>query len=241
MNTLIVRRLQAIAGRLGCTPAEALALALLAAGACCLLAFVWWQQRTVPTPGPTGVVEGLTDHRQGSDRLVASASPGAVAVDAIDQPLPSDGASPTSAMRVHVAGEVMEPGVYELVGTARVVDAVEAAGGPTGAADLAAVNLAQPLSDGMQVRVPAPGDAVAPVDPIRGSSAGGVDGGKLDLNTADGPALEELPGVGPVMARRILEHREAIGGFRSVDELLDVRGIGESTLAELAGSVVVGP
>ena len=128
-----------------------------------------------------------------------------------------------------------------------MADAVEAAGGATGKADLSALNLARVLVDGEQVRVPAVGD---PVDAggtasararwrRDGAGAGGVAGAPVSLNTADLTALDTLPGVGPVLAQRILDWRTAHGRFTSVDELGEVSGIGEKLLAQLSPLVTL--
>jgi competence protein ComEA len=126
-----------------------------------------------------------------------------------------------------------------------VADAVEAAGGATRKADLGLLNLARVLVDGEQVRVPAPGEevAVAPVVPgAGGGGAGGAPGagaGPVSLNTADLAALDTLPGVGPVLAQRILDWRTAHGRFASVDELGEVSGIGDKLLAQLSPLVTL--
>ncbi len=134
----------------------------------------------------------------------------------------------------------------------RVDDALAAAGGTKGDADLAAINLARPLVDGEQVYVPEPGEAgggaavpggeaaAAGAAPPGGAAAGGsAAGGKVDLNSADVTTLETLPGVGPVLAQRIVDWRTEHGGFSSVDELGEVSGIGEKTFADLAPEVTV--
>jgi competence protein ComEA len=110
-----------------------------------------------------------------------------------------------------------------------VADAVTAAGGALQGALLGAVNLARPLTEGEHVQIPGPGDASMP------ESAAGNDpvDGLIPINQADASALEELPGVGPVLAERIVSHREANGPFESVDDLLEVPGIGEAKLASM--------
>ncbi len=123
-------------------------------------------------------------------------------------------------MLVHVLGEVVDPGLYELSEGDRVVDAVAAAGGFTEAAEQGGVNLARPLADGEQLVVPAVGQAPA---------AGVVSDGRVNLNTADQATLETLPRVGPALAARIIAWRDANGGFASVDDLLNVTGIGQKT------------
>lgn len=146
---------------------------------------------------------------------------------------------------VHVAGEVVAPGVYELPPGSRMVDALEAAGGPTRHADVDAVNLAAPISDAEQVFVPRRG-----ASPRRttGGVAGGASGkappviptdGLINLNVATVAELDELPGIGPQTAQAIVEHRTRNGPFLSVEELLDVRGIGPSKLAALRERVTV--
>jgi competence protein ComEA len=138
---------------------------------------------------------------------------------------------------VHVVGEVREPGVQRLPSGSRVLDAVDAAGGATRRADLGAVNLARVLLDGEQVRVPAPGEAPAPVRAPGGAEAGAggsaTTGVPVSLNTADLAALDTLPGVGPVLAQRIVDWRTVHGRFTSVDELTEVSGIGEKLLEQL--------
>ncbi|HKH07036.1 MAG TPA: ComEA family DNA-binding protein [Acidimicrobiales bacterium] len=158
--------------------------------------------------------------------------------------------SPTEAV-VHVAGAVTQPGVQRLPAGARVVDAVDRAGGATPDADLARVNLAAPVQDGQQVYIPrvgevAGGGAPAPAGGDAGGVPGGGEGGAsdaaaglVDLNTATAEQLETLPGVGPITAQAILDHRATNGPFTSVDQLLDVRGIGDAKLEQVRDLVVV--
>ena len=130
---------------------------------------------------------------------------------------------------VHVAGAVASPGVVQVAAGCRVGDALAAAGGVLPEADLARVNLAAPLADGQQVVVPA-------------TSAGGgavAGDGRVQLNLAGADELETLPGVGPVLAERIVDYREEHGPFTVVEDLLDVPGIGEAKLAALREAVLV--
>ena len=143
--------------------------------------------------------------------------------------------APAAPVVVHVAGAVMAPGVQRLAAGSRVIDAIEAAGGLRADADADRVNLAAELVDGTQVYVPAVGEPAPPA--VSGSS--GTPAGPIDLNTADEAALETLPGVGPATAAAIIDHRERNGPFASVDELLDVRGIGEAKLAQIRDLVRV--
>ena len=127
------------------------------------------------------------------------------------------------AIYVHIIGQVVHPGLYALQDGDRGVDIVAAAGGFTPDADPAGINLARLLSDGEQIVVPAVGEVVA--------AAGGVSAdGTVNLNTADAAALDTLPRIGPALAERILAWREKNGPFASVDDLLDVPGIGDSIL-----------
>lgn len=132
---------------------------------------------------------------------------------------------------VHVAGAVRRPGVYRLETGRRGHDAVRAAGGATRRADLGALNLAAPLLDGTQVLVPERGatGAVARA----GGSSGAAQPAVVHLNAADAAALDALPGVGPATAARILAWRDEHGGFASVDDLLEVPGIGPARLETL--------
>jgi competence protein ComEA len=147
----------------------------------------------------------------------------------------SDGAAGGAPVFVHVVGEVAEPGVIELPAGSRVGEAVTAAGGATNMAVLAGVNLARLLVDGEQIMVPnaelAAADSAGPGADQTGISASdfGPDG-VIDLNSADAVQLETLPRVGPAIAERIVAWREANGRFASVDQLLDVPGIGSKTL-----------
>ncbi|MEW6771544.1 MAG: helix-hairpin-helix domain-containing protein [Bacillota bacterium] len=151
---------------------------------------------------------------------------------------------------VHVAGAVYHPGVYRLPYGSRVLDAVQKAG-LRPEADMDVLNLAQVLEDGRKVVVPprtppAEPGAAASGNPFAvaaggatASGSGAAAGEKVNLNTADSRALEELPGIGPALARRIIEYRTANGPFSSVDELLNVSGIGEKKLAQLRDHVTV--
>jgi competence protein ComEA len=142
---------------------------------------------------------------------------------------------------VHVAGNVLKPGVYDLPGDARVVDAIRLAGGATAIADLNAINLANPLNDGQQVYVPAVGEKVPPSS--NGLSAGGDGTGSatnsveypININSADAALLDELPGVGPATAQAIVTYRDQNGPFVNVNGLEDVPGIGPAKVAALQG------
>lgn len=138
---------------------------------------------------------------------------------------------------VHVSGAVHAPGLYRLVDGARVVDVIAAAGGMTDDADASSVNLARRLSDGEQLQVPVVGES--PPAGSAGSGGSGAGSGLVNLNTADVAELDALPRIGPAIAQRIIDWREANGAFTSVDDLLAVSGIGEKMLASLRDLVTV--
>ena len=148
-------------------------------------------------------------------------------------PAPVTVATASTSLYVHVSGAVNAPGLYVLHPDARVVDAVAAAGGLAEDAEAAGVNLARPVTDGEQVIGPRVGEAPA------AGPAGVTADGRVNLNTADEGALDTLPGVGPAIAGRIIEWREANGRFASVDDLLSVSGIGPKMLESLRDLVTV--
>ncbi len=141
---------------------------------------------------------------------------------------------------MHVLGAVAKPGLVELASGARVVDAVAAAGGFTPDADPAGVNLARPVVDGEQLTVLAVGQVPPPVAGSAGiGGSSGSDDGIVHLNTADASALDTLPRIGPALAQRIIDWRDANGPFTSVDQLLEVAGIGDAVFAGLADRVAL--
>jgi competence protein ComEA len=137
---------------------------------------------------------------------------------------------------VHVAGAVHEPGLYRLAEGSRVADAVARAGGAAASADTSAINLAAPLLDGMQVVVPARVE-VAASGAASGAAAGGdapaAASARVSLSSATVEELDALPGIGPVTAQKIVDHRAAHGGFRSVDDLDAIPGIGPARVEQL--------
>jgi competence protein ComEA len=145
---------------------------------------------------------------------------------------------PATSALVHVAGAVRSPGVYRLRDGERVQDAVHRAGGPRAGADLNAINLAAKVADGQQVVVPRRGaGGVAPVGGAGAGEPGGPPQAPVSLNTATAEQLDTLDGVGPATASKILEYRRQHGGFRSIDDLGEIPGIGPKRLAALRGKV----
>ena len=153
-------------------------------------------------------------------------------------------------LRVHVGGAVVAPGVYDLAECARVLDAVEAAGGFAEGAARDALNLARTVSDGEQVVVPSEADIAAQEAVSAGaggaaagagaSAAAGGAGGKVNINTASAAQLDTLPGVGASTAEKIVADREANGPFKTVEDLKRVSGIGDKKFAALADAICVG-
>ena len=213
---------------------------------------------------PTGLREARTDPgRRGAVALVGVALLAALAVavyvwhgrpqpQAIAPPPVATGAAPTGpaasptsgrSLVVAVSGKVRRPGVVTVPAGARVIDVLKAAGGPLPGADIGMLNLARKVADGELVTVGMP--AAAPAGsgstgeaPPAGDAAGGPTA-PIDLNTATLAELDTLPGVGPVLAQRILDWRTEHGQFATVDQLSDVPGIGDARLAQLRDMVRV--
>ncbi len=138
-------------------------------------------------------------------------------------------------IRVHVAGAVAKPGVYDLLEGERVIDAMTKAGGALDGADTDAVNLARRLRDGEQVVVPTRTGAAAAHVPTL------VPGAKLDVNTATEAQLDQLPGIGQAYAKRIADSRRVDGPFRSLDELVDRKVLPKATLDGVRAFISIGP
>jgi competence protein ComEA len=159
-----------------------------------------------------------------------SASGGSVRVAVV--PSRSSPAPTPSALLVQVTGAVRRPGLVAVPDGSRAIDAIAAAGGPTGTADESGVNLAARVVDGQQLTVPVRGAPAAAPGP-----AGSTAAGPVSLSAATADQLETLPRIGPAMAARIIAWRTANGPFRSVNDLLQVGGVGPKTLAGLRGLV----
>jgi len=170
----------------------------------------------------------------------AAPPPAVATIAAAQEPTAEPGVARGERVVVDVSGAVKRPGVYQLTTKDRVEDALERAGGPTRRADLTALNRAAKLEDGRQILVPTRGKT-APV-PAPSGGAGQTaapPAGPINLNTATLEQLDTLDGVGPATAQKIIEYREQHGGFKTVDELDQVSGIGEKRLATLREKVTV--
>ena len=159
-----------------------------------------------------------------------------------------NGVKDIEKMYIHIIGEINNPGVIELAKGSRIVDAIEKAGGATAKADLSKVNLVFILSDGQKVRIPSIDDNERNEYIIKDSGnniienssyKSGTGGGKVNLNSASQAELETLTGIGPSLAERILEYRNKVGKFKKVDELKNVKGIGQSKVEDIKDEVVV--
>lgn len=165
-------------------------------------------------------------------------------------PAPTATTAPTATpvpIVVHVSGAVATPGVYEVPAESRVADAIEAAGGLSDDAYSSALNQAAALQDGVQVYVPTEDEAAPPAAgtnsaaPASSTDNGNAsDSSQININTAGASRLEELPGIGPALAERIIAHRNANGPFASLDALANVKGIGEKTLEDLRPHITLG-
>jgi competence protein ComEA len=149
----------------------------------------------------------------------------------------------TAAIAVEIRGAVQQPGLYRFTGDARIADLIDAAGGVLPTADMEQVNLARRLEDASVVVIPERGAAtpvVALATPTGANTPLGI-GGRMNVNVASEPELESLPGIGPVLAQRIIDYRTAHGPFRTVDDLAMVDGISANLVDDLRTLISVGP
>jgi competence protein ComEA len=213
-------------------------------GLAAVAAVGWWLLRPGAPPVETTLPTAGAPAATAADTVAAAGAPAANGAAASTSTTAPD-------LVVQAAGAIAEPGVYRLPAGARVDDLVEAAGGLTSEADADRVNLAAPIGDGERVWVPAHGEVEVPAvvagtgggasSSGGGASPGGGGGGAgateasgpIDLNTATADELDRLPGVGPATATAILAYRDEHGRFGSVEELLEVRGIGDAKLEQL--------
>jgi len=150
-------------------------------------------------------------------------------------PLPTATPAP---WRVYVTGAVRQPGVVEVPAGARVEDVVRAAGGCLAEADLERINLAAPLFDGQHLRVPAVGESLAVTD--EGDPSPGM-ARPININSATLEELDTLPGIGEVTAAKIVDYRRQHGPFRTIEQIMDVSGIGEAKFEAIRALITVGP
>jgi competence protein ComEA len=200
---------------------------LLGIGAIVIAVAVVWFVRSMPSAVTISADRGPT----------GPAGPAAI--------VPAAAPSPTSqpmSIVVDVAGRVRHPGVYTFQQGDRVIDAIRRAGGALRGSDLTGLNLAALLTDAEQIvvgRAGGPGSTSGTSVGSGGTASGGSTPGKVDLNTATLDQLEALPGIGPVLAQRILDYRQQHGPFHAVQDLLNVSGIGDAHLADLEPLVTV--
>ncbi|MGW5259603.1 helix-hairpin-helix domain-containing protein [Microbispora sp. NPDC004025] len=235
--------------------------ALVAAGllAAIVTGILAWRSRPVAEPiAPPIPAAAVQDLRPAAD---SAGGPGAAPGPASHaRPDPADGAGPGATayvagsagavaatpgsparVVVYVTGKVRDPGVYVLASGSRVADAIEAAGGLRKGAKPGGINLARRLTDGEQIVAGSP--VTAGMGPASGAAPGSAPGmpgaGVVNLNTATAEQLDALPGIGGVIAQRIVDYRDAHGGFQSVDQLKEVPGIGDRKFAEMRDKVSV--
>ncbi|HEY3685669.1 MAG TPA: ComEA family DNA-binding protein [Streptosporangiaceae bacterium] len=194
----------------------------------------WWRSRphAEPLPAPAPVAPAAS-------RQAPMGSPGALGsppAPGLTPPVPASASPSATAVVVDVAGKVRHPGVVRLPPGSRVVDAIRAAGGVRSGAHTDTLNLARVVVDGEQIVVgaaSAAGQTPPPGVPPAGATPGATPGTPVSLNNGTAEQFDTLPGVGPVLAKRIIDYRTQHGGFHSVDELGDVQGIGPKRMADL--------
>lgn len=149
---------------------------------------------------------------------------------------------PVKKISVYVSGQVKNISVVELedTGTLKIVDAVNMAGGLTDLADASAVNMAEPLTDGQHINIPAKEIFLqTPQLAAAGSTSSSNAGDIVNINTADAAQLATLKGIGPALSQRIIEYREQNGGFKTIDEIKNVRGIGDKKFAAFKDKIAI--
>lgn len=206
----------------------ALAMCLVAVLAALLATGVtWWSRPTPSTVDEVNAAQASAAQATGDSRRTDGERP------TVSSTGPDAGSGSGSTLVVSVIGQVHQPGLVSVASGARVADAIAAAGGALPEADLSSVNLARLVVDGEQIAVGIPGSAL----PDGGDPADS--GGLINLNTASQAELEELPGIGPVLAQRIIEFRADNGGFTAVEQLREVSGIGPTVFEDIVDLVTV--
>ncbi|MCS6918996.1 MAG: helix-hairpin-helix domain-containing protein [Fimbriimonadales bacterium] len=205
-----------------------------------------WGRSAVQSPLHTAGIQG------GAVEVIDLSKPEPATETNSAKPEPAEPTEPPppSELAVHVAGAVKKSGVYHLPPNSRVDDAIRQAGGATANADLDALNLAELVSDGQKIYVPRKGETPplavsASASTTNASRASRTEKAApttrfpIDLNTATAEQLEAIPGIGPTLAQRIVDYRRANGRFHSVEELLEVQGIGQKRLENMRPYVIV--
>lgn len=212
---------------------------LVAFVALVLAGLVLWYLRSLPQPVAIEGTVGAISAPAPSAPVSPAAQGGSFFATPATAPEASAAASgtPSIGVVVHVAGWVQHPGVFELAPGSRAIDALDRAGGPRKGAQLDELNLAAMLEDGQQLLIPGPRPGKGSRE--ASSSAADPTASTVDINSADATALQVLPGVGEVIAQRIVDYREQNGPFTKPEELLNVSGIGDVTFAEMQDQVTV--
>ncbi|MFJ7626241.1 helix-hairpin-helix domain-containing protein [Streptomyces sp. NPDC097595] len=210
--------------RCGLEPKTLAALAVVLVAAAVFAGMHFWSARPEGVRAPDMVGEAV--HAPAPEAAADADEEGG----GRPEPSPGPAAGPGGQIVVDVSGKVRDPGLRRLAAGSRVDDALTAAGGARPGTDLAGLNRARVLMDGEQIVVGVP-PAPVPAPGVGGPAAEG--GGPVSLNTATAEQLEGLPGVGPVLAQHIVDYRTQHGGFRSVEELREVNGIGDRRFADL--------
>ena len=153
---------------------------------------------------------------------------------------PAENALPVKEITIYVTGAVNKPGLVKVAEGARAADAINACGGLLPIADSEKINLAQNLKDGQQLKVPEKERSNSNVDKSKTDmSKNGGSGEMVNINTADEKALDTLPGIGPAMAKRIIEYRETEGLFQSIEDIKKIRGIGDAKFEKLKDKICI--
>ena len=153
---------------------------------------------------------------------------------------PAENALPVKEITIYVTGAVNKPGLVKVAEGARAADAINACGGLLPIADSEKINLAQNLKDGQQLKVPEKERSNSNVDKSKADmSKNGGSGEIVNINTADEKALDTLPGIGPAMAKRIIEYRETEGLFQSIEDIKKIRGIGDAKFEKLKDKICI--
>ncbi|MGW1869705.1 helix-hairpin-helix domain-containing protein [Streptomyces mauvecolor] len=226
--------------RFGLAPRSLAALCVVLVVAAGFAVHHFWAGRPQSVRAPD-LVDGPAPTLPGVKSAGGSASGRGVSAGATPRPMANAAPSPAGVLVVDVGGKVRRPGIYRLPTGSRVADALAAAGGVRDGADLTGLNRARLLTDGEQVLAGVPGAAPSGTGggaaTGTGGGVGGGSSGPVSLNSASAEQLDGLPGVGPVLAQHIVDYRAQHGGFRSVDELREVNGIGERRFNDLQSLV----